>query len=89
MVCECTRMEMSSTFAEGSFANPDVDDSIVEAVVAYFDGHEQAYPWDVICSVSEQQEVSKKTVRMAVRKLRMRNEIVPAEPFVGEMELAE
>lgn len=80
-------MEMGSTFAEGSFANPDVDDSIVEAVVAYFERNEQSYPWDVICDVSEDEGVSKKTVRMAVRKLRMENEIVPAAPFVGELEL--
>lgn len=79
---------MGSTFVEGSFANPDVENGIVKAVEEYVDVHERVYPWDVICAVSESEDVPKKTVREAVRKLRMEDTVVPAAPFVGEMELA-
>lgn len=80
---------MNKKFAERSFANPDVDESIVDAVKQYFGEHGSAYPWDVICDVSESEGVSKKTARKAIRKLRMENRVVPVPPFTGEMGLAE
>lgn len=81
-------MEMNRQKPEGTFANPDVDDEIVNAVVDYLEDNEKAYPWDIICDVSESEDIPKKTVRKAIRKLRMPNSIVPAEPFVGELTLA-
>lgn len=79
---------MNKRFADRSFANPDVDEEIVTSVISYFQSQETAPPWDAICAVSEEQTVPKKTVRKAVRKLRMQNKLVPAPPFTGCMELA-
>lgn len=80
-------MKVGHKFAEGSFANPDVDDLVVSAIVAHFEENGKAYPWDAIKSVSESRNVPKKTVRAGIRKLRLNADLVPAEPFIGKLEL--
>lgn len=82
-------METGSPFADDSFANPAVNTEIVTSVISYFGTYEQAHPWDAICAVAEEQSIPKKTVRKAVRKLRMQNKLVPAPPFTGCIELAD
>lgn len=69
------------------FSNPDVDESVVKAVVEYLDENGKSYPWDVIVEVSNSLDVPKKTIRKAFRKLHLNDRIVHAEPFVGEMRL--
>jgi methyl coenzyme M reductase subunit C len=74
--------------AEGSFKNPLVEDEVVTAVIEYLDQNTSAYSWDIISGVAADEQVSKKTVRKAVRKLRTQGRIIPSEPFVGELELS-
>lgn len=87
-MCEAD-IELYEKSAEGSFANPTVDESIVLAVVSYFEECETAYSHEVIADVSDEKQVSENTVRKAIRKLFLGKRIVPAPPFVGEFELSD
>jgi len=82
-------MELYEKSAEGSFANPTVDESIVLAVVSYFEKHGKSYPYEVIEVVSEKENVLQENVRLALRKLHMGKRVVNAPPFTGQFELVE
>lgn len=81
-------MTSQTDSVEGSFKNPIVEDEVVTAVIEYLNQNTSAYPWEIISGVAADEQVSKKTVRKAVRKLRTQGEIIPREPFVGELELS-
>lgn len=69
------------------FAKPNVKDNVLESTKDYFRKNQPVHPRKVISAVSDEESVSKNTVRKAVRKLRMENTVVPAEPFIGEMKI--
>lgn len=68
----------------GKFADPDVSDEVVTSVSEQLSEIEPAYPWDLLDAVY----VDTEQARLALRKLRMANEIVPAEPFKGKVRTA-
>lgn len=71
------------------FADPNVDESIVEAIEKYFNEYTVAYPHDAIREVSKSENISKRTARKALRKLKLSHQIVPAKPYIGKMRLAD
>jgi hypothetical protein len=79
---------MDNNKSVGAFAHPDIDDSVIEATKEYLRQNEPTHPYKVICSVAESECISKNVARKAVRKLRLSNQIVPAEPFRGDIQLA-
>lgn len=82
-------MRLDKYFPDNSsFNNPDVSDRIIKSIIEYFNSNDESHPREVICSVAKRENVSKKTVRKGVRKMKMNNIIVPTEPFVGKLELA-
>lgn len=77
-----------NTVAEGSFQNPRVNEHLLNDVIAYFREESASHPFEAVQTVSSQRDVPRRTVREAVRKLRMNNRLVPEYPFVGELTLA-
>jgi hypothetical protein len=80
-------MSPNSGYANGTFANPNVRKDIVECIVNYLKDNGKSHPHEVISYVMNKKAVSRGCVVEGMRKLRMSNTIVPAEPFVGEVEV--
>lgn len=71
-----------------TFGNPELSDQILDDLQNITEGKQPAYPWDILESM-EEMGYERKEARKALRKLHISNHIVPAEPFVGEIRLAE
>lgn len=80
-------MNPDSEYANGTFANPNVKKNIVECIVHYLKNNGKSHPHEVISHVMDKKTVSRESVVEGMRKLKMSNTIVPAEPFVGEVEV--
>lgn len=80
-------MDVNSEYPEGSFANPDVDDEIIECIVDYLNNNGKSHPHYVICYVEDKLNSEREDVTKGLRKLKMADHIVPAEPFVGEIKI--
>lgn len=70
------------------FADPDVKDEVIDRLQDVASNKEPVYPWNILEQM-ENEEFDKQEARKALRKLRMNNNIVPADGFKGKVELAE
>lgn len=82
-------MEISSEYPEGTFANPNVDDEIILSILDYLNDNGKSHPNDIICYVEDNLNTQRKDIVKGLRKLKMANHIVPAEPFVGKVRIVE